>query len=37
MFSSGTLATLLQSYQNIDNAFITELPLEMALVDIITK
>ena len=37
MLRSGTLATLLQSYQNIDNAFITELPLEMALVDIITK
>jgi len=34
---SGTLAILLEAYQNMDNAFITELPLELALVQIISK
>jgi len=37
MFSSRTLATLLEAYENIDNAFINELPLELALVKIISK
>ncbi|MFA6076700.1 MAG: DNA polymerase III subunit gamma/tau [Candidatus Paceibacterota bacterium] len=37
MFNSSTLATLLEAYQNIDNAFITELPLELALVKILSK
>lgn len=37
MFTSQTLATLLEAYQNIDRAFITELPLELALVKIINK
>jgi len=35
MFNSSTLAILLEAYQNIDNAFITELPLELALVKIL--
>jgi DNA polymerase-3 subunit gamma/tau len=34
---SGTLSVLLEEYQNIDNAFIAELPLELALVRIISK
>jgi len=37
MFNSSTLAVLLEAYQNIDNAFITELPLELALIEIINK
>lgn len=37
MLRSTTLAILLEAYQNIDNAFITELPLELALVKIISK
>lgn len=37
MLRSGALATLLEAYQNMDNAFITELPLELALVKIIGK
>jgi hypothetical protein len=37
MINSHTLAVLLEAYQNIDNAFITELPLELALVKIISK
>lgn len=37
MFNSSTLAMLLEAYQNIDNAFIAELPLELALVKIISK
>lgn len=37
MLRSGALAILLEAYQNIDNAFITELPLELALVKIISK
>jgi len=35
MLRSPALAILLEEYQNIDNAFITELPLELALVKII--
>ncbi len=34
---SPALAILLSEYQNIDNAFISELPLELALVKIISK
>src|SRR3989344_4690447 len=37
MFNYSTLAILLEEYQNIDNAFIAELPLELALVKILTK
>lgn len=37
MFTSSTLAILLEAYQNIDRAFIAELPLELALVKIIGK
>jgi DNA polymerase-3 subunit gamma/tau len=37
MLRSGALATLLEAYQNMDNAFIAELPLELALVKIIGK
>ncbi len=37
MIRSSTLAVLLEAYQNIDNAFITELPLELALIKIISK
>ncbi len=33
--SSKSLITFLKAYQNIDNAFITELPLELALVEIL--
>ncbi len=35
MFRSPALVTLLEAYQNIDNAFIAELPLELALVKIL--
>lgn len=35
LFTSSTLAILLEAYQNMDNAFIAELPLELALVKII--
>ena len=35
VFRSKTLAVLLEQYQNIDNAFITELPLELALIKIL--
>jgi len=35
MLRSPALAILLEGYQNIDNAFIAELPLELALVKII--
>ena len=35
MLRSGALAILLEAYQNIDNAFISELPLELALVKIL--
>lgn len=34
---SGVLATLLEAYQNIDKAFISELPLELALIKIANK
>jgi DNA polymerase-3 subunit gamma/tau len=37
MRRSPALATLLDAYQNMDNAFIAELPLELALVKIIVK
>ena len=35
MLRSQALTTLLEAYQNIDNAFIAELPLELALVKIL--
>ena len=35
MLRSGTLATLLEAYQNIERAFISELPLELALIKIL--
>ena len=35
MLRSGALATLLDAYQNMDNTFVAELPLELALVKII--
>ena len=37
MFNSVNLATLLEAYQNIDRAFVSELPLELALVKILGK
>ena len=37
MLRSPALSTLLEAYQNIDNAFIAELPLELALVKILGK
>lgn len=37
MLRSEALSILLEEYQNIDNAFIAELPLELALVKIIIK
>jgi DNA polymerase-3 subunit gamma/tau len=37
MLRSPALAILLEAFQNIDNAFIAELPLELALVKIIKK
>jgi DNA polymerase-3 subunit gamma/tau len=37
MLRSGALGILLDAYQNTDNAFITELPLELALIKIISK
>ena len=37
MFNSTALLILLGAYQNIDRAFISELPLELALVKIIKK
>ena len=37
MIRSGTLSVLLEAYQNMDNAFIAELPLELALVKIVSK
>ncbi|MFA6353572.1 MAG: DNA polymerase III subunit gamma/tau [Candidatus Paceibacterota bacterium] len=36
MLRSGALSILLEAYQSMDNAFITELPLELALVKIIS-
>ena len=35
MFNSMTLASLLEAYENIENAFIAELPLELALIKIL--
>ncbi len=35
MFTSSTLAILLDSYQNMDKAFIAELPLELSLIKIL--
>jgi DNA polymerase III subunit gamma/tau len=37
MLRSPALATLLEAYQNIDRAFVAELPLELALVEILSK
>lgn len=37
MLRSKALSVLLNAYQNIDNAFIAGLPLELALVEIISK
>jgi DNA polymerase-3 subunit gamma/tau len=37
LVNSRTLAILLDAYQNMDNAFVAELPLELALVKIINK
>lgn len=37
MLRSNALSALLEAYQNIDRAFVTELPLELALVEIISK
>ena len=37
MLRSPALSILLEEYQNMDKAFITELPLELALVKIISK
>ncbi len=37
MLRSSALAILLEAYQNMDNTFIPELPLELALVKIISK
>ena len=36
MLRSPALATLLEAYQDMDNTFIAELPLELALVKIIS-
>lgn len=37
MFNSHTLAVLLEAYSDIDRAFVSELPLELALVKILSK
>jgi len=37
MLNSSTLAILLEAYQNMDNAFIAELPLELALIKILSE
>ncbi len=37
MLRSKALSTLLEAYQNIDKAFISELPLELALIKILSK
>lgn len=37
MLHSSTLSILLDAYKNIDNAFVTELPLELALIKILGK
>lgn len=36
MLRSGALASLLEAYKNMDNAFIAELPLELALIKILS-
>ena len=37
MFNSFSLAVLLEAYSDIDRAFVSELPLELALVKIISN
>ncbi len=37
MLRSQQLSVLLEAYQNIDRAFVSELPLELALIEIISK
>ncbi|MFZ2205356.1 MAG: DNA polymerase III subunit gamma/tau [Minisyncoccia bacterium] len=37
MLRSTQLSVLLEAYQNIDRAFVSELPLELALIEIISK
>ena len=37
MLRSGALAILLEAYQNMDNSFVAELPLELALIKIISN
>ncbi len=37
MLRSNSLSILLEAYQNIDRAFVTELPLELALVQILNE
>ena len=37
VFNSTILATLLEAYKNMDYAFVAELPLELALIKIISK
>ena len=37
MLRSGALSTLLEAYENMDNAFVAELPLELALVKILAE
>ena len=37
LIRSGALAILLKEYQNMDNTFIAELPLELALIKIINQ
>ena len=37
MLRSGSLAILLEAYEQMDNAFVTELPLELALIKIISE
>ncbi len=37
MLRSVTLSTLLESYQNLNNSFVAELPLELALIKILSQ
>jgi DNA polymerase III gamma/tau subunit len=37
MMRSPSLSILLEAYQNIDKSFVSELPLELALIKILTK
>lgn len=37
VFRSSSLSILLEQYKNLDNAFISSLPLELALIEIINK